>query len=295
MTATQPDLDAAYDLCRRITKAEAKNFYYAFRTLPGHKRRAIYAAYAFCRLCDDISDEDMSREQRLDGFRGVRESLLLAREDRVDEPVFAALSDSVARFDIPWDYFDEIVSGVEMDLDTSRYETFEGLRQYCYKVASVVGLVSIRIFGHDEHPEVERYAVDLGLAMQLTNILRDIKEDAERDRVYLPQDELRRFGCSEDDLTDGVVNEPFRELMRFQIVRAREFFESGRKLIPLLAPDARACTAVLIGVYGSVLDRIEAAGYDVFSQRVSLSTGQKLKTMAKLWAMSRVPGLRGLL
>ncbi len=295
MTATQPDLDAAYDLCRRITKAEAKNFYYAFRTLPAFKRRAIYAAYAFCRLCDDISDDVISREGRIEGFRGVRDSLLLARENRSDQPVFTALGDSAMRFDIPWEHFDEIVAGVEMDLDITRYETFDDLREYCHKVASIVGLVSIEIFGHDDHPEVEKYAVDLGLAMQLTNILRDIKEDAERDRVYLPQDELRRFECSEDDLTNGVVNEPFRELMRFQVRRAREFFESGRKLIPLLEPDARACTAVLIGVYASILDRIEASDYDVFSQRVSLSTGQKLMTMAKLWTMSRVPGLRGLM
>ena len=295
MTATQPDLDAAYDLCRRITKAEAKNFYYAFRTLPTAKRRAIYAAYAFCRLCDDISDEDMSREERLKGFTGVRESLAQARQDRCEEPVFAALGDSAMRFGIPWEHFHEIVAGVEMDLDVSQYETFDDLREYCHKVASVVGLVSIRIFGHDEHPEVETYAIDLGLAMQLTNILRDIKEDAGRDRVYIPQDELRRFGVSETDLTNGVMNGPFRELMRFQIERAREFFDSGRMLIPLLAPDARACTAVLIGVYSSILDRIEAADYDVFSQRVSLGTWEKLVTMAKLWTMSRVPGLRGLL
>ena len=295
MTATQPDLDAAYDLCRRITKTEAKNFYYAFRTLPPVKRRAIYAAYAFCRICDDISDEDMSHEKRLDGFRGVRESLVQARQGGFDEPVFAALGDAAMQFGIPWEHFDEILSGVEMDLDVSRYETFDDLREYCHKVASVVGLVSIRIFGHDEHPEVETYAVDLGLAMQLTNILRDIKEDAGRDRVYIPQDELRRFGVSEEDLTNGVVNEPFRELMRFQVERAREFFESGRKLIPLLEPDARACTAVLIRVYTSILNRIEATDYDVFSKRVNLSTGEKLVTMAKLWTMSRVPGLRGLL
>ena len=295
MAATQPDLDASYDFCRRITKAEAKNFYYAFRTLPAVKRRAIYAAYAFCRLCDDISDEDMSREERLKGFSGVRESLAQTRQDRCDEPVYVALGDAAIRFGIPWEHFDDIIAGVEMDLDISRYETFDDLREYCHKVASVVGLVSIRIFGHDEHPEVETYAVDLGLAMQLTNILRDIKEDAGRDRVYIPQDELRRFEVSETDLTNGVVTGPYRELMRFQVGRAREFFDSGRKLIPLLEPDARACTAVLIGVYSSILDRIEASDYDVFSRSVSLSTGEKLMTMAKLWAISRVPGLRGLL
>lgn len=295
MAVTQPDLEAAYDLCQRITKAEAKNFYYAFRTLPTVKRRAIYAAYAFCRLCDDLSDDELSHDERIEGFRGVRESLLHARRGRFDTPVIAALGDVVLRFGIPWEHFDEIVAGVEMDLNISRYRTFDDLREYCHKVASVVGLVSIDIFGHDEHPEIRDYAIDLGLAMQLTNILRDIKEDAARDRIYIPQDELRRFGCSEEDLARGIVDESFREMMRFQVERAREHFESGRKLVPLLAPDARACAAVLIEVYGSILNRIKAADYEVFSRRWHLSTGEKVMTMAKLWAMSRVPGLRRLL
>ncbi len=295
MAANQPDLDAAYDLCRRITKAEAKNFYYAFRTLPEVKRRAIYAAYAFCRLCDDIADGDLSRRERLDGFRNVRAWLVQARQGQFEEPVFMALNDAAVRFQISWNYFDEIVSGVEMDLAVPRYDSFDDLREYCHKVASVVGLVSIRIFGYKDCPEAETYAADLGLAMQLTNILRDIKEDADRDRVYLPQDELNRFGCSETDLLNGVIAEPFRQLMIFQVGRAREFFDSGRRLIPLLDPDARACTAVLINVYGKILGRIEAAGYDVFSRPVTLSTGEKMMTMARVWTMSRVPGLRGLL
>ena len=146
------------------------------------------------------------RDERLEGFRGVRASLTQARQGRYEEPIYVALGDAATQFGIPWEHFDEIVAGVEMDLDISRYETFDDLREYCHKVASVVGLVSIRIFGHDEHPDVETYAVDLGLAMQLTNILRDIKEDAGRERVYIPQDDLRRFGCSEDDLTNGVMN-----------------------------------------------------------------------------------------
>lgn len=291
MAATQPDLHAAYDLCQRITKAEAKNFYYAFRTLPPPKRRAIYAAYAFCRVCDDISDEDLPLEQKIEGFAHTRDLLAKAQRGSTDEPVISALADAASNFSIPWEHFDQIVAGVEIDLKKSRYATFDELREYCYKVASVVGLVSIEIFGYDKHPEIDKYAVDLGLAMQLTNILRDIKEDAVRDRIYIPQEELRQFGYSEQYLMNDVVNESFRELMRYQVARARRYFESGRNLIPLLSQDSRACTAVLVEVYSSILNRIEAADYDVFSQRIGLSTSKKLVTMARLWALSFVPSL----
>lgn len=292
MVVNHLDLDAAYDRCRRITKAEAKNFYYAFRTLPSIKRRAIYAAYAFCRLCDDLSDGDLPHEERIDGFRRARAALSRARRGQFDTLVMTALGDAAGRFGIPWEYFEEIVDGVEMDLETTRYGTFVDLREYCYKVASVVGLVSIEIFGYEEAPRVRDYAVDLGIAMQLTNILRDIKEDAARGRIYIPQDEMRRAEYSEDELTRGVVNENFRELMAFQVRRGRERFESGRNLVQFLSRDSRACAAVLIGVYGSILDRIESANYDVFSQEIKLSAGQKLGMMARLWAMSRAPGLQ---
>ncbi len=288
MVAAYPDLDSAYDLCQRITKAEAKNFYYAFRTLPTAKRRAIYAAYAFCRICDDISDENLPVEEKLDGFERTRALLDKAKHGEIDEPVMSALADAASNFSIPWEHFTEIVAGVEMDLKKTRYTTFDDLQAYCYKVAAVVGLVSIEIFGYENHSDVQKYAVDLGLAMQLTNILRDIKEDAARDRVYIPQEELQRFGYSERDLMNGVLNEPFRELMAFQVDRARHYFESGRNLVPLLSHDSRACTAVLIGVYSRILDGIEAADYDVFSKRIGLSTGEKLVTMARLWALSLV-------
>jgi phytoene synthase len=291
MAATRPDLDAAYNLCQQITKAEAKNFYYAFRTLPPPKRRAIYAAYAFCRVCDDISDEDLPLEEKIEGFARTRKLLARAQSGQSDEPVMAALADTASNFSIPWEHFEQIVAGVEIDLIKSRYATFDELREYCYKVASVVGLVSIEIFGYDKHPEIENYAIDLGLAMQLTNIIRDIKEDAARDRIYIPQEELKRFNYPEQDLMNGVLNEPFRELMRFQVARTRSYFESGRKLIPLLSQDSRACTAVLVEVYSGILNRIEAAGYDVFSQRIGLSTSKKLLTMTRLWALSFVPSL----
>lgn len=291
MVATQIDLDAAYALCQQITKAEAKNFYYAFRTLPSAKRRAIYAAYAFCRVCDDIADEDLPLDEKLSRFAHTRALLHQGQNEPAADPVIAALADVAATFKIPWDLFRQIVDGVEMDLETTRYETFEELWEYCYKVASVVGLVSIEIFGHNEHPNAERYTVDLGLAMQITNILRDVKEDALRGRIYIPQADMRRFGYSEQDLIDNVLSDSFRDLIRFEIERARRYFETGRRLIPLLSQDSRACTAMLIEVYSSILDRIEAVDYDVFSHRITLGTSKKLMTMARLWAMSFVPTL----
>ena len=281
------ELKAAYDHCKRVTRTEAGNFYYAFRTLPARKRRAIYAAYAFCRLCDDIADGDLPQEEKrrlLDETRGR-----LTFGDGVDaHPVFMALRDAVDSYGIPVRHLVEVIEGVEMDLTNTRYGTFEELRGYCYRVASAVGLVSIEIFGYTD-ARAREYAVDLGLAMQLTNILRDVREDSLRGRIYLPLDELERFGYTENDLERGVVNEPFRLLMRYQATRAREHFERGRRIVPLLSADSRACLALLHGVYSSILDRIEASGFDVYSRRVGLTTREKLLLMARLWAASFVP------
>jgi phytoene synthase len=199
-----------------------------------------------------------------------------------------ALSDSVQTFHIPYAYFHDLVDGVEMDLTWSRYKDFTELRAYCYKVASVVGLISIEIFGYTD-PKAKEYAIDLGLAMQLTNIIRDVKEDAQRGRIYIPQDELRRFGYSEDDLMGGVVNDAFRSLMQHQTQRARSYFQNGSRLVPLLSREARACPAVLHGVYGRILNRIESSGYRVFERRISLSSREKLILMVRLWAQSFMP------
>ena len=282
---TTADLATAYEQCQRITKAQAKNFYYAFVTLPPHKRRAIYAAYAFCRLCDDISDEPLEAAEKVRRLAQVRARLEAAYAGQPEGPVFAALKDAAEAFHIPQRYFDEVVSGVEMDLTKSRYRTFDELYTYCYRVASAVGLVCLEVFQYRD-PRARQYAVDLGLAMQLTNILRDVKEDMERDRVYLPQEELERFGYSEEELCRGDINDSFLDLMRFQTARARQYFDSGRRLLPLLSWRSRACPAVLHGLYNRVLDRIEARGYNVFERRVHLSTREKLLLTAKLWTGS---------
>ena len=283
------DLKAAYDHCKRVTRAEAKNFYYASRTLPAWKRRAIYAAYAFCRLCDDIADGDLP----LDDKRRLLEETrcrLMSASSADPHPVFMALRDTLDLYDIPVRYFDAVIEGVEMDLTKTRYGTFEELRGYCYRVASAVGLVCIEIFGYTD-ARAKEYAVELGLAMQLTNILRDVREDSLRGRIYVPLDEMEKFGYTEQDLEQGVVNEPFRQLMSYQAVRAREHFERGRRIVPLLSADSRACLALLHGVYSSILDRIETSGFDVYSRRVGLTTREKLFLMARLWAASFVPAL----
>lgn len=278
----------AYEYCRRITREAAGNFYYAFVTLPRHRRRAMYAAYAYCRLCDDLSDDDLPIDEKTRRIQGIDALLEEARAGNPDGPVFEAIAHAAAEYDIPYEDLMEVARGVEMDLTISRYETFEDLATYCYRVASVVGLISIQIMGYTDQ-RARDYAIDLGLAMQLTNILRDIREDAERGRIYIPQEDLRRFGYTEEDLLAGTVNDQFRSLMEFEVARAREYFERGKRLIKLLPIRTRAFPAVLGGLYGRVLDRIEARNYNVFEGRVGLSTREKVGLAVRLWIQSYIP------
>ena len=282
------DLESAYEACRTITRREAKNFYYAFLTLPVAKRRAIYAAYAFCRHCDDTVDEETSTEAKLKALSDLQANLDSTYSGSASSPVYVALADVARNYDIPQEYFQEIILGVESDLVKDRFQNFDELKEYCYRVASVVGLICLQIFGYEDD-RAKEYAVDLGLAMQLTNIIRDVREDLDMGRVYLPQDEMARFGYSEDDLRNGVRNEAFLELMRFQSQRAREYFDRGFKLLPYLSRRSRACPAVLGALYSKVLDRIEASDYDVLESRVSLSKAEKIGITAKTWLGSMLP------
>ena len=287
------DLEQAYQHCQRVAKEHASNFYYAFRTLPARKRRAIYSVYAYCRLCDDVADGDMPIETKRRELARVRQDLTAAMSPEpplAPSPEFRALGDAAHVFDIPVSYFEEVIDGVESDLTKTRFADFSELRTYCYKVASVVGLICIEIFGYRD-PTAREYAIDMGIALQLTNILRDVKEDAERDRIYIPREDLDRFGYSEDDLMRGVVNERFRSLMNYQADRARSYYESSRPLFDLIEPESRACLRLLHTAYGAILDRIEAYGFDVFSQRVGLSVREKLTMTARLWLASMTFGL----
>jgi len=287
MTLAQ-SLEQAYAECRRITRQQAKNFYYSFIALPPAKRPAIYALYSFCRLCDDAADEPIPLEEKLDRLAKIRRELSSDSTAESTHPVFLALADTMTRFRIPRELFEEVVRGVEMDLTTNRYRTFDELRTYCYRVASIVGLICVEIYGYRE-PEVRDYAVDLGLAMQLTNIIRDVQEDLDHDRIYIPLEEMERFGYSEDELRAGVVNDAFLRLMRFQAERARHYFRSGLRLLPLLSPRSRTSPAVLVALYQRILDRIEARNFNVFEGRVSLSAREKYMLTAKTWLKSLLP------
>ena len=282
------ELESAYEACREITRREAKNFYYAFLTLPAAKRRAIYAAYAFCRHCDDSVDEETSTDAKLKALTDLQASLDSTYSGNASSPVYVALADVAQKYVIPQDYFQEVILGVESDLVKDRFQNFEELKEYCYRVASVVGLICLQIFGY-ENDDAKEYAVDLGLAMQLTNIIRDVREDFDMGRVYLPQDEMAGFGYTEEDLKNGVRNQAFHDLMEFQAQRAREYFDRGFKLLPYLSRRSRACPAVLGALYSKVLDRIEASDYDILESRVSLSKAEKIGITAKTWLGSMLP------
>ncbi len=280
----------AYLECQAITKASSTNFYYAFLTLPPRKRHAIYATYAFCRLCDDIVDDPDRRETAELDLAGLRAQLRAAYEGKPTGPIWIALGDAQRRYGIPMSHFTDVIDGCEMDLTKSSYETFDELVQYCRRVASAPGLICIEVFGYSDERAV-KYAIDLGIAMQLTNILRDVGEDARDGRVYLPNEELDKFGYSKSMLMAGTVDDSFRALAKFQIERARRYFESGARLFPLLDRRSRACPRTMSSVYRQLLGRIEAVDYDVFSERISLSRTAKAALAAKLWIQGRIPVL----
>jgi phytoene synthase len=203
--------------------------------------------------------------------------------------ILPAFHDTVRKYSIPQRYFQDLIDGTEMDLTKNRYETFAELHQYCYRVASVVGFVCIHVWGFDPADgKALEYSEDCGLAFQLTNILRDVREDAERDRIYLPQEDLRRFGVSEQDLRQGVLTDNFRELMRFEVDRAKSYYRRAAELTPLVHPAGRATLAIMMKIYRGILDSIERNNYDVHSRRARISTTRKLGIVAGEWIKSRL-------
>ena len=269
-------IEAAYEYCRQITRREASSFYYGFLLLPPAQRRAIYSAYAFARQCDDLADGDLPRVEAERALDGVRDALDRTLAGDPDGLVFEALARTIERYGVPRQHFIDLIDGVRTDLTVSRYATFTDLRAYCYRVASSVGLISIEIFGYSGGQRSRQYAIDLGIALQLTNILRDVAEDADRGRVYLPQEEVEWFGYSDAELLERKVTPEFRRLIAYQVHRAREFYASGRRLLPHLPVRARACVGVMTGIYSSILDEIERRPSVIFRRRVGLGTGKKL-------------------
>ena len=278
-------LKESYAYCQRLTKKEARNFYFAFITLPKHKRHAIFAVYSFARIADDIADGSKSFGQKKELLEKLREDLHSAALRKANHPIFIALSDVISNFNINPELFDQLIDGVEMDLERSRFLTFNDLSLYCYHVASVIGLISIEIFGYKDERAREA-AKSLGIAMQITNIMRDLKEDFLADRVYIPTEDLEFYGYSEEDLKNSVINENFLNLMHYQAQRARQFYKSGSELFQYINPRSRACVVVLHGLYLRLLDKLENEKFQVFEKKVRLSSSRKLIVMVKLWITS---------
>lgn len=284
-------VETAYERCRTITRAAARNFYYGFVFLPNPRRAGIYAAYAFSRRADDAVDDEGPLSAKLDAVADLRRELdaVYAGTPPEADEVLVALADTVNRFAIPRRHFDALIDGVAMDLTSTRYASFDDLRLYCDRVAGAVGLVSLHIFGFAD-PAAPGHAADLGIGMQIVNIMRDVAEDAARGRIYLPQDEMAAHGVSDVDILAGVATPQIRSLLRAQGDRARRYFASGQELLPLLDRRARTCVSMLGGLYQAILAEIEARDYDVLSERVVLSTPRKLALMGQKSLTTLTPG-----
>ncbi|HEX4003808.1 MAG TPA: squalene synthase HpnC [Candidatus Acidoferrales bacterium] len=267
---------ASYAECNRIARASRSSFYLAFFGLPRPKRDALCALYAFMRLVDDVSDEAGDIDSKRRGLAQWRAKLDEAAGGNTSgHPVLPALADTIARFEIPTRYFHDLISGAEMDLTVASYATFDRLSEYCYRVAGTVGLTCLYVFGFRD-PRSPDLAERLGLAFQLTNIIRDIHADFEMGRVYLPDDDIQRFGCASGDLR-GPLTAGLRDLLAFEAERAWRLYEEGAPLVDQVDADSRATLAALIRTYSTLLARIEERGFDVFSSRVSLSSTEKVQ------------------
>ncbi len=299
------ELAAAYIHCRAVARREAKNFYWAFMALPQHKSDAMCAVYAFMRKADDLADdESSSMETRRAAMKLWTEAWNRSRtepETEVSDPLFLAVNDVQRRFDIPVALLEMLVAGTTMDLQDAPegvavvlageqarpfqvYESFEALYRYCFLVASVVGLVTIRIFGYSD-PQAEELAERTGIAFQLTNILRDVREDAERGRVYLPLEQLGENGVSLEQLlgavAGGEVTPKLRRLLAREVERTQLYYAAGDALLPLIDKDARPAMRVLVTIYRRLLDRIAADPAAVFSRRVSVPTAEKMAVLSR--------------
>ena len=272
--------DLAYSECERITRAEARNFAYGIRLLPPPKRRALSAVYAFARRIDDIGDGDLPAERKLALLDAARKDIRDVGS-RPDDPVLVALADVGKRYPIALDAFEELADGCEADVRGTRYETFEDLHTYCRQVAGSVGRLSLGIFGLAPGADREQatpVADALGVALQVTNILRDVREDRENGRVYLPAADLRAYGCTLKQAEDGsFTDDPaaLAALVRYEAARAREWYADGLRLLPMLDRRSAACTGAMAGIYFRLLDRIEAAPLAALATRTSLPARQK--------------------
>ena len=276
------ELANSYQQCRAVARAAARNFYYGFMLLPREKRDALCALYAFMRHADDLSDSAEQAADKKTGLTSWRAALDRAMIGEYGgSRVLPALHDTIKRYRIPVSYFHDLMEGAEMDLSITTYATFDVLNRYCYCVAGTVGLCCVHVFGFDNAHALE-LASRLGTAFQLTNILRDVSEDYQMGRVYVPQEDLKRFGCTAEDFGTKPASKQFTELIRFQVNRAWQYYAAGTPLLNLIHVDSRAALWTLIRIYSGILQKIEVAQYDVLA-----SPRPRLSTAEKVWIMAR--------
>ena len=275
------------DYVREYTRSAGSNFYYSFLLLPKMKRRAMFSLYAFCKFTDDLVDENQAGKDKHSLLNEWRLEVERLYQHEPTHIITRAMHQTIQHFGIPKQYLLDLVDGMEMDLNQNRYYTFDELLQYCYRVASVVGLMSIEIFGYS-NDRTRQYARDLGVAFQLTNIIRDVKPDAEQGRIYLPQEDLAKFSYSENDLLHGNYSRPFIELMKFQVKRAKYYFQKAASALPLIDKPSVVASEIMAGIYFRILEKIEQTQYNVFSDRISLSTPLKLGIALGTWAKNKI-------
>jgi len=270
-----------------LVRKSRSSFYYSFLFLPRPKRDAIYAVYALCRAVDDVADDAGDMEAKAERLKGWREELDRCYAGRPTHPITRALRDCLSRYPIPKGYFEELIAGVEMDLTLTRYRTFADLTRYCYRVASVVGLICIEIFGYRREATKE-YAINLGLALQLTNILRDLKTDGRRGRIYLPQEDLERFGYREDDLLHCRYTPGFFPLMRFEADRARDYFRRAAESLPSEDRKNMVAAEIMGRIYRETLEMIARKEFRVFEDRIALSRARKIRLALTTWTQHQL-------
>jgi phytoene synthase len=271
------DLAVAYRHCERVTRQRAGNFFYGIRLLPPAKRRAMCAVYAFAREVDDVGDGDLPSESKLAALDGIHGRLHASNGD-VRQPMNVALDDAIERFDLPVDALEDLIEGVRMDVYPASYESFDELVLYCRRVAGSIGRLCLAIFGASDPHRASELADDLGVAMQITNILRDVREDFDNGRIYLPREDLVRFGC--EDFPEGSADGA-SALIAFEAARGREWFDRGLELVPLLDTRSASCVLAMTGIYRRVLERIDESPELVMHQRVSLPGWEKAWVAAR--------------
>lgn len=275
-------LDESYALCDKITAERARNFHFAFSVLPKERYRGICALYAFTRTADDLSDDEADAQKALDNSRAWREAFDAALTgDTSRHAIMPAVADTFRKYNIPPVYMHELITGTEMDARQNRYAKWDDTYLYCYRVASVIGMMTIHVFGFKGEQAIP-LAEKMGIAFQMTNILRDLKEDAERNRIYLPLEDLKAHGISEVTMLRGEDSPAMRKLVEFETKRAMALYEEGQALIPMILPESRDALGSLVAIYKRLLEEIQRREYDVFSKRVSLSTAEKLSLAAGL-------------